>query len=663
MAGLSQRLKIVIPGGSGQVGHILARHFHAQGHAVTVLSRDPQPAPWRIVPWDGATAGDWTGELEGSDICINVAGRSVNCRYHAANRRAILQSRLRSTHLLNQVIAALRNPPPLWINASTATIYRHALDRPMDEFTGEVGGNEPGAPDTWNFSIVVAKAWEETFFATATPRTRKVAIRSAMTFSPDRGGVFDHFLSLVRYGVGGPQGSGTQFVSWIHETDFVRAIEFVINHHEFTGIVNLASPNPLPNREFMQALRDAWGIRIGLPTAGWLLEIGAWLMRTESELVLKSRRVTPGRLLACGFQFQFPEWRTAACDLVARWRNELAPKSYQLPKTTSCLRTVELSLKSGSEALMRYWPVLITLAAFSGLSWAASSNCDYQDAASPAPSTIYLLCEHGGILASTDGGGTWMRRATGMDEPLLAMAFLDTKRGFIVGSNGLLLATTDGGMHWQRQKTEASHALRSISVIGDSVWVSGDEGVILHSGDGGQTWKRQISGVTRGLEDIYFADAQHGWAVGWIGAVLRTTDGGEKWEQVNQKAASWSLSAVYFRNVNEGWAVGFGGQVIATRDGGVKWEKQNTPAESWLSSVRFDKSGRGWITTGEGFLTSTDGKTWRVAPSTEGGYPHRIVPMNGGLWAIGSVGVLRRADADQKWTVIKGLQASGLAGE
>jgi uncharacterized protein (TIGR01777 family) len=313
-------MKIVIPGGSGQVGQILADHFHAHGHTVTVLSRNPRSAPWRAVAWDGTSPGDWIADLQQSDVCINLAGRSVNCRYTVANRRIIYESRIHSTCLLNQVIASLNHAPRLWINASTATIYRHATDRPMNEADGELGGSEPGAPDTWNFSIDVAKSWEQAFFSTATPFTRKVAIRSALTLSPDRGGVFDVLSGLVRHGLGGRQGHGTQFVSWIHEADFVSAIDMLIAREEFCGVVNLASPNPLPNSEFMRALRQAWGIRFGLPTPEWLIEIGTWLMRTESELVLKSRRVVPGRLLDAGFQFLFPEWPSAARDLVTRWR-------------------------------------------------------------------------------------------------------------------------------------------------------------------------------------------------------------------------------------------------------------------------------------------------------------------------------------------------------
>jgi len=300
-------MRIVIPGGSGQVGHILTRHFASQGHAVTVLTHR-QPA------------ADWAAALDRSDVCINLAGRSVNCRYHAANRRAIFDSRIDTTHLLNRIVADLPHPPHVWLNASTATIYRHALDRPMDEATGELGGGEVGAPDTWNFSIRVAKGWEAAFFEMPTPRTRKVAMRSAITLSPDRGSIFDVLLGLVRHGLGGTQGPGTQFVSWIHEFDFARAVDLLIAREDFTGVVNLASPNPLPNADFLRALRKAWSTRLALPAPSWLIEIGTWLLRTESELVLKSRRVVPTRLLAAEFQFQFPHWPEAARDLVARWR-------------------------------------------------------------------------------------------------------------------------------------------------------------------------------------------------------------------------------------------------------------------------------------------------------------------------------------------------------
>src|ERR1700730_17470570 len=190
----------------------------------------------------------------------------------------------------------------------------------MDEATGELGGNEPGAPDTWNFSIQVAKAWEEAFFSTPTPRTRKVALRRAMTFSPDHGGVFDVFLALVRHGLGGTNGNGNQFVSWIHETDFIRSIELLIAAQDFCGVVNLAAPHPLPNRDFLRAIREAWGTRIGLPTTTWMIEIGTFLMRTESELILKSRQVVACRLLDAGFRFKFPYWQVVVLVLVTLWK-------------------------------------------------------------------------------------------------------------------------------------------------------------------------------------------------------------------------------------------------------------------------------------------------------------------------------------------------------
>ena len=314
-------LRIVLPGGSGQVGTLVARHFQAQGHDVAVLARTTTPAPWRIVPWNGTTLDRWTEELENADLVLNLAGRNVNCRYNDANRREIKESRTRTTRLLGEAIGRLTHPPKIWMNASTATIYRHALDRPMDEATGELGGNEPGAPSTWKFSIDVATSWEKEFFAAKTPATRKIALRSAMVMSPDRDGIFDTLLRLVRFGLGGASGSGKQFVSWIHDQDFLRSIQYLMDHDDLDGAINIASPNPLPNAEFMADLRKAWGARVGLPASAWMLELGAVFLRTETELILKSRRVIPGRLLAHGFQFDFPEWNVAAHDLVKRSRS------------------------------------------------------------------------------------------------------------------------------------------------------------------------------------------------------------------------------------------------------------------------------------------------------------------------------------------------------
>jgi uncharacterized protein len=285
-----------------------------------VLSRTGAIALWRVVSWNGLTVDDWSKELEGADVVINLAGRSVNCRYNARNRLAILDSRVGTTRLLGEAISGLVRPPRLWLNASTATIYRHALGQAMDEATGEIGGREPNAPSSWLFSIDVATRWEKSFFSANTPGVRKVAMRSAIVMSAERGGPFDMLLRLVRLGVGGKAGSGKQFVSWIHELDFVRAIDHLILHEEIDGVINVASAGPLPNADFMKILRCAWGRSIGLSAPEWMLEVGAALLRTETELILKSRRVIPGRLLASGFKFQFNEWSQAALELVQRYR-------------------------------------------------------------------------------------------------------------------------------------------------------------------------------------------------------------------------------------------------------------------------------------------------------------------------------------------------------
>ena len=315
-------MKIIIPGGSGQVGTLLARAFHKDGHEVTVLSRNPNAdAPWRVMAWDGRTEGSWTAELEGAEVVINLAGRSVNCRYNPENRREIVDSRIDSTHAVGRAIARAKKPPRLWLQASTATIYAHRHDAPNDERTGIVGGSEKNAPDTWKFSIDVATSWERAMEeAGPLPHTRKVLMRSAITMSPDSGGAFDVLLGLVRHGLGGQCGDGRQYVSWIHEVDFIRAVYWLIEHEEMSGPINLAAPNPVPNAEFMRVLREAWGMRIGLPAAEWMLEIGALFLRTETELILKSRRVTPGLLADGGFEFQFPAWPEAARDLCKQWR-------------------------------------------------------------------------------------------------------------------------------------------------------------------------------------------------------------------------------------------------------------------------------------------------------------------------------------------------------
>lgn len=207
-----------------------------------------------------------------------------------------------------------------WPKPSTATIYAHRFDAPNDEVTGIIGGNEPDVPAYWSFSIDIARAWEQTQQAAQTPRTRKVALRTAMVMSPDRGGIFDVLAGLARVGLGGPIAGGKQFMSWIHERDFARAVDFLVSRTDIEGAVNLAAPTPIPQRKFMAALRASLGLTLGLPATKWMVEIGALFLRTDTELTLKSRRVVPRRLLDGGFAFEFTEWPTAARELAARWR-------------------------------------------------------------------------------------------------------------------------------------------------------------------------------------------------------------------------------------------------------------------------------------------------------------------------------------------------------
>lgn len=320
-------MRIVLPGGSGQVGTVLARAFHQKGHSVVVLSRKPTRAPWRVVAWDARSVGDWTAELDGADVVVNLAGRSVNCRYTAENRKAIMDSRVESTREVGAAIANVANPPPVWLQMSTATIYAHRFDAPNDEHSGIIGGTEDDAPSTWRFSIDVAREWERAASESVTTDTRLVLMRTAMVMSPDPGGIFDTLLSLVRLGLGGSVAGGRQYVSWIHEADLVSAVEFLIAHEALSGAVNVAAPNPLPYAVFMRDLRKAWGAPIGLPATAWMVKIGTWLMRTESELVLKSRRVVPGRLLDAGFEFRYPEWAEAARELCDRRKSKASAAS------------------------------------------------------------------------------------------------------------------------------------------------------------------------------------------------------------------------------------------------------------------------------------------------------------------------------------------------
>jgi uncharacterized protein (TIGR01777 family) len=302
-------MRIVMPGGTGHIGTFLRRELVAAGNEVVVVGRNAE------VRWDGRTLDP--SVLDGADAVVNLAGRSVNCRYTTANLGEMMSSRVDSTRAVGKAITAAERPPRVWLQMSTATIYAHRFDAPNDEVTGVLGGAEPDVPRYWDYSVEIARRWEAEQERAATPATRKVALRTAMVMSREGGGAFNSMRRMVQLGLSGPVAGGAQYVSWLHEADFVRAIQFLLAG-ELTGPVNLAAPNPLPYRDFMRVLRRACGHLIGLPATRWMAEIGAWALRSDTELLLKSRRVVPTRLLDAGFTFEHPTWPEAARDLARR---------------------------------------------------------------------------------------------------------------------------------------------------------------------------------------------------------------------------------------------------------------------------------------------------------------------------------------------------------
>lgn len=292
--------KIVLAGGTGFIGQSLERHYRKLGYQVVIISRSGGH-----VSWDDQE--NLRTALEHAELLVNLAGKSVNCRYNENNKHEIISSRTTTTTALGQAVLACDNPPLLWINSSTGTIYRHAEDRPMTEAEGELGSG---------FSEEVAKTWEETFFSFRLPRTRQAALRIAIVLGD--GSVMTPYRNLVRLGLGGAQGTGKQMLSWIHIDDLYRIIRFLQQRDDLDGIFNCASPNPVTNREFMSKLRHTMGRPFGLPAARWMLEIGTWALRTETELMVKSRWVWPERLLEEGFAFQYGQLEDALKEIVGR---------------------------------------------------------------------------------------------------------------------------------------------------------------------------------------------------------------------------------------------------------------------------------------------------------------------------------------------------------
>ncbi|KAF2342131.1 TIGR01777 family oxidoreductase [Flavobacterium tistrianum] len=299
--------KLIIAAGTGFLGQVLVNHFKDKFEEIVILTRGKSQTidGIKYVNWNARTFTGWEKELENASILINLTGKSVDCRYTKANKKEILWSRIESTKILKKAVLNCKNPPKHWLNSSTSTIYRFSLDKQMDEVYGEIGND---------FSINVALSWEKAFFKTETPKTLKTALRTSIVLGKN-GGAFVPLKTLAKIGFGGKQGNGNQFVSWIHEEDFANAIDFIIEK-EITGVINIVSPTPIRNADFMQKLRKAVGFPFGIPLNKFFLEIGSFIIRTETELVLKSRNVIPRRLSENGFQFKFGDIDRTFRDLI-----------------------------------------------------------------------------------------------------------------------------------------------------------------------------------------------------------------------------------------------------------------------------------------------------------------------------------------------------------
>ena len=299
--------KLIIAGGTGFLGSVIIDHYSTQFDEIVLLSRKRAPQKNNVSTkiWDASTFSGWEKELENADVLINMTGRSVDCRYNQKNKDLILNSRVNSTQILGEAIAQCVNPPQVWINSSTATIYRHSLDKEMTEIAGEIGTG---------FSVDVATAWEKAFFESNTPSTRKVALRTSIVLGRD-GGALQPIKQITKLGLGGKQGNGEQKFSWIHEDDFVRSISFILDS-ELKGPINIVAPKPTTNEALMKAMRETLSIPFGIPSPKAILEIGALIIRTETELLLKSRNVVPQRLLDSGFTFNHPDLEETLQDLL-----------------------------------------------------------------------------------------------------------------------------------------------------------------------------------------------------------------------------------------------------------------------------------------------------------------------------------------------------------
>lgn len=302
----------VIFGANGFLGRYLCRHWARKGYEIVAIARRREgwSGDGMFLPWDGSSSGPWELALEGAAVVVNLSGRSVDCRYNEPNRNQIFDSRVESTRAIASAVRQCKKPPALWMNASTATWYRHAEDGPQDEWRGEMGAG---------FSVGVARAWEETFFREKTPpETRKIALRTGIVMANERRSAFAVLARLARWGLGGAQGTGRQRVSWIHMEDWLAALDFLTANPLLDGVFNLTVPEACTNRQLQQSLREELAMPLGLPAPAPLVKLGAWLLRTEAELVLKSRWVRPLRLEEEGFRWRYRTPNTMIADLLAR---------------------------------------------------------------------------------------------------------------------------------------------------------------------------------------------------------------------------------------------------------------------------------------------------------------------------------------------------------
>ncbi len=299
--------KVIIAAGTGFLGKTLIEYFKSKSETIIILTRGKSRIENNIkfVNWDAKTIGNWKNELDNADVLINMTGKSVDCRYNKKNKDLILNSRVASTAILGKAINECQNPPKTWLNSSTATIYRHSLGREMNEISGEIGTG---------FSVHVATSWEKIFFEQQTPKTRKVALRTSIVLGKN-GGALQPILNLIKIGFGGKQGPGNQKLSWIHEIDFARSLEFIINNQKIAGVINIVSPKPTTNQMFMKTLRKLIKIPFGVSLSKPMLAFGARIIRTETELILKSRNVVPKKLQDHGFVFKYPNLKNALYEL------------------------------------------------------------------------------------------------------------------------------------------------------------------------------------------------------------------------------------------------------------------------------------------------------------------------------------------------------------